>query len=88
MSTQLSRYIARHGAELKLRTKTLTVESLSGEGDLVVGTFRAVKASYTGVVCINARVAGRPNAEVWSVLASRRELASFAIDGDELISLR
>lgn len=87
--SQLKNYVAANGPELKLKTKTLTVEGISGEGDIQIGTFKAKSARYNGVYCMNAKLAGKPGAEVWSVIGPRgRTIADFAIHDNQLIPLR
>lgn len=82
---QLRAFVEKHGPRLDLRGKVLTVEAISGDGDLQVGTFRATRATYTGVLCTKARVAGHPGSEVWAVLSASRTIASFAVHDGRLL---
>jgi hypothetical protein len=77
--TQLAAYVAANGPELTFRRTSLVVEGLSGEGSLATGTFASKRARYLGVLCINARVVGRPGAEVWAVMSGRRNVVRFAV---------
>jgi hypothetical protein len=86
--TQLAAFIAANGPLLQLRTRTLEVLGISSDGDTAVASFRAAKATYTGIVCVNATVHRRPGAEVWSVVGPRgRTIADFAIHERVLVSL-
>lgn len=87
MSTQLEALIAANGPVIEVRGRTFTVEGVSGDGDIALATFKAKKASYTGIRYNNARVAGVPDAEVWSILGGKREIASFAVHDGKIKAL-
>lgn len=80
---QLSEYIGEHGPVLELAGRTYTAEGFSSDGDIAVGTLSTPRATYTVLFCPLARVASRPDAEVWSVMSSGRrprQVVMFAVD--------
>ena len=85
--TQLADYLRAHGQSITVRTRTFVVEGPDGDGDIHVATFRAPRASYHGVLCINARVPGAPTAEVWSVIGGRRTVCTFAVHAGSIVPL-
>jgi len=87
MKSQLQSYIESLGPQITVGRHQFTVDGISGEPDRAVATFRGPRANYTGVTSINGRVAGRPGAEVWSIVGSRRTMARFAIHQGELVHL-
>lgn len=86
--TTLADYIERNGPTIQVGRRFFTVEGRSSEGDIHVATFKTARTSYHGVLCINARVPGRPKAEVWSLIGAGRTVCEFAIDGDAILTLR
>ncbi|MBU0501440.1 MAG: hypothetical protein KJ558_10115 [Gammaproteobacteria bacterium] len=86
--SQLESYVAQNGASLDIKGRAFCVEGVSANGNVAVGTFKAKKAVYTGVLCNNARVAGRPGAEVWSIISGNgRQVACFAVDAGQIQAL-
>ena len=89
--TQLAAYIASHGATIEVGNRSFIVLGISGDRDLAVATFGGTrsKARFTAVVSVNRNlVAGKPDAEVWSVVGSARTIARFAVWNDTIIPLR
>ena len=82
--TRLAEYINRRGPTVQVGHRIFTVEGISSDGDIRVATFKTARTSYQGVLCINARVRSRPQAEVWSVIGRGRTLCEFAVDGDAI----
>lgn len=77
------------GAELVVGNKTFTVEKLRHEKGLgFFATFRTPRAEYLAMQT-SARVIGKPDAEVWTVISTTgrgRTFADFAIsDGKVLV---
>lgn len=85
--SQLEAYVAQCGPVIRVRGRTFHVSGVDGEGDTTVATFVTTRSRYHGVRCVYARVAGRPAAEVWSLIAGRREFARFAIHDGSLLEL-
>jgi len=86
--TQLATYIADNGKDLTINGRSFTVDGISRDADIAVATFKTLRASYFGVLCVNARVPGRPGAEVWSIVGGKRTLATFAIHEGALLTIR
>lgn len=84
--TQLAAYVAS-GGRITLGRREFTLDDVAEDDDIKVATFRGPCATYTGVVCINAVLPGKPGAEVWSIVGSRRTVGSFAIHHGQLIPL-
>lgn len=88
MSTQLQEYVKLSGPNIEVGSRKFVVDGIAGEDkDLAVATFKTARASYSGVLCLNQRVVGRPGAEVWSIIGPRREVASFAIFEGKILPL-
>lgn len=88
MSTQLKEYVKRSGPNIEVGSRKFVVDGIADEdNELAVATFKGPRASYSGVLCLNQRVVGRPGAEVWSIIGTRREVASFAIFEGKILTL-
>ncbi|OGU22800.1 MAG: hypothetical protein A2580_11750 [Hydrogenophilales bacterium RIFOXYD1_FULL_62_11] len=87
MATQLLQYIAG-GGDILVNGRTFILEGSSQDGDISVATFATARGRYTGVICVNARIPGKPGAEVWSIVGGRRTIATFAIHEGVLLPLR
>lgn len=86
--TQLANYIAANGKSLTIKGRAFTVDEPIQEGDTALATFRTLRTSYTGVLCVNARVPGKPGAEVWSLVGGGKTQATFAIHEGALLAIR
>lgn len=86
MATQLTAFVAA-GGKIEISGKTFAQEGKSSDGDISVATFKTPRATYQGVHCVNATVAGKPGAEVWSIIGTRRAVADFAIHEGRLYPL-
>ncbi|MEY2117091.1 hypothetical protein [Rhodanobacter sp. FW106-PBR-R2A-1-13] len=85
--SQLARYLAANGNEVVVKGRRFTVEGPDTDGFTDIATFKTARASYHGVLCVNAKVVGRPGAEVWAVVVGRKTQASFAIHEGMLLAL-
>lgn len=87
--TQLQAYVLAFGPRIEIKGRIFTLEGVSVDGDIAMATFKTPRSRYHGIRCNNARVAGRPGAEVWSILGNGRprELASFAIHENRVMTL-
>lgn len=85
--SQLSAYIRANGNALSIKGRTFTVSGVSSDADISVATFNTGRASYTGVLCINAKIAGKPGAEVWSIVGGRKTQATFALHAGALFAV-
>lgn len=70
--TQLAAFVAA-GGRITLGRLEFTLDGVAEDDDIKVATFRGPRATYTGVVSINAVLPGRPGAEVWSIVGSRSD---------------
>lgn len=86
--TQLATYMAANGNDLTIKGRAFTVDGPIQEGDTALATFRTMRTSYTGVLCVNARVPGKPGAEVWSLVGGGKTQATFAIHEGALLAIR
>ncbi|MGH8465701.1 MAG: hypothetical protein ACRER5_16280 [Pseudomonas sp.] len=87
MAKQLLDFV-RSGGVIDLGTRQFTLDGSETDGDISVATFVSGSRSYTGVLCVNAKVPGKPDAEVWAIMGSKRTLATFAIHHNGLLRLR
>lgn len=87
--SQLERYLREVGRTLQVGGRQFEVTSITGDGDTVLAGVKSARAEYTAIRCNNSRVAGRPGAEVWSVLGNGkgRQIASFAVLGNAIKAL-
>lgn len=87
--TQLQAYVQTIGPFIKVKERLFELVDVSVDGDLAMATFKTPRTSYHGIRCNDARVAGRPGAEVWSILGNGqpRKIASFAIHENRILSL-
>lgn len=88
--SQLERFIREVGDQIDVRGRQYTITEVKGDGDIVCAGLKSVRAEYTAIRCNNARVAGRPDAEVWSILSNGtrcREIGSFAVDNKRIKEL-
>ncbi|UJJ60607.1 hypothetical protein [Rhodanobacter denitrificans] len=86
--TQLAAYIATNGTDLTIKGRAFTVDGPIQDGNTALATFSTQRTSYTGVLCVNARVPGKPGAEVWSLVGGGKTQATFAIHEGALLALR
>lgn len=86
--SQLSQYRAANGDQLVVGNKTFTIEGITESDIGAVATFKSARTSYMGVECINAKVSRLPGAEVWSIDAGKRHIASFAVNQGRIIPLK
>lgn len=85
--TQLAAFVAA-GGRIDIKGRTFTVEGSPEDQQRKVLTLRSGTAEFRGILCMNAKVAGKPGAEVWSIMASRTHVATFAIHLGELAPVR
>lgn len=87
MAKQLLDFV-RTGGQISLGARSFTLKGATTDGDISVATFASGTRQYTGVLCTNTKVPGKPGAEVWALMGSRRTLATFAIHDGRLLRLR
>lgn len=87
MGTQLSSFV-KAGNKIEVKGRHFTLNKSTMEDDITVATFKTARTSYLGVLCINTAIAGRPGAEVWSIVGNGRTIAEFAIHEGKLFPLR
>lgn len=85
--TQLSNYIKAFGSRITVEGKTFDVQGIRTDGHIAVGTFKTARGSYLGTLRTGSSVIGRKSAEVWSIIAPKRELARFAVHGAQIVPL-
>lgn len=86
MATQLAAFLAANGPDIEVGGRRLSVGTV--DPDMQMACFKGPRATYTGVRCLNAKVAGDPTAEVWSVLGNRGQtIVEFAVSGGQLKTL-
>lgn len=79
--------LAKAGS-LSTGKRAYAIEGVSSDGDITIATLATPRARFTAIHCVNTRVAGRPGAEVFSVInSSGREVDCFAIHGGAIIPL-
>lgn len=83
---QLEAYVRTNGPTIEIKGRTYQVNGISRDGDIAIASFKTQKATYHGILCNNARVAGHAETEVWSIIGGTkaREIASFAIINAQL----
>jgi len=84
---QFAQYLREHGPVLTLSDKEYTAQDFSSDGDIALGTLTTARSTYTVMWCPLTRVAGHPDAEVWSVMTGGRrpkQVALFAVDAGTL----
>lgn len=86
-TSQLARYLAANCNEVVVKGKRFTVEGPDTDGFSDIATFKTARASYHGVLCVNAKVVGRPGAEVWAVVGGRKTQTTFAIHEGVILEL-
>lgn len=84
--SQLAAFVAAGGA-ITVKGRTFTLDGTAQDGDICVATFRTARASYHSVRCVKATVAGKPGAEVWSIIGPRAAIADFAIHDGRLYAI-
>lgn len=88
MTTQLQAFVTDNGRTFTVNNRDYSVEGVSVDGDIAVGTFTTTRSSHTGVLCNKSTVIGKPGAEVWSVISNRgKEVARFAIYQGAIVTL-
>lgn len=99
--TQLAAFVAS-GGRITLGGREFTLGGVAEDGESKVVTFRGPRTTYTGVMCVNVTLPGKPGAEVWSnavlpgklgaeagsIVGSRRTVGSFAIHQGQFIPLK
>jgi len=77
-------------SEFSVGNRKYTVQNLRHENGLgFFATFRTPRAEYLAMQ-VDGRVSGRPQAEVWTVMATGgrgRKVVDFAIDQDRVLVL-
>ncbi len=90
MATQLQELIAKAGSsviEVKGYNfyKQFEVGNFTGDSDIVLASFKSVRATYDGMLLPKCRVLGRPQAEVWEVFGKRgQKVVRFAVDNGQI----
>ena len=80
MSTQLECLIEASGSAITLNAQIYLVTSVTVEGNVGLASFHTSRGVYTGILCPNLTVLGRPGAEVWMIMSSGRlKITEFAV---------
>lgn len=82
MTCRLAEFVESNGPEIVVKGRTFCVSGILDDGDIAMARFATARAIYHGIRCNNTRVAGHPDAEVWSIIGAPgkpREIASFAV---------
>lgn len=90
MGTQLQDLIAKSGnnhIEVKGYSfhKNFEVGNFTGDSELMLASFKSVRATYDGMLLPKCRVLGHPQAEVWEVFGKRgQKVVRFAVDQGQI----
>lgn len=86
--TKLESYVEQNGAQIVVRDKKLTFEGATTAGNISVATLRGPRSVFSAVLCPYVRIAGKPDAEVWSVIGSAgRIVVEFAVSEGRLFAI-
>lgn len=88
LKTELQRYVADHGREIRLDGRVLNVLEVSTAGEVPSASITCGRAYYLGILCVREKVAEYPGAEVWMVISGPKEIARLAVVGDRVIDIK